>query len=205
VTLRIAAALSLFLGTATLLGYFHVLGKTPWASAEARHLRAMKDRTTAPRSPEAVPFAELARLPRHLPLAERARLERRGVVVEGYVQRMLRAVDGDLHLDVTAESPGASGPLQHYAVAEITPSWRARFGSYDRLVEALRPRIGGAAAWEREPRRVRLTGWLLYDFPHERRALRRRYPAALGAWEVHPVTRLEVWDEALGRFREHTP
>lgn len=204
-TLRFAAALAFLMGVATLVLYFQVLGKGPWADPAARHLRAMKDRATAPESTEGIELDALVQLPRHAPLPERVRLEGRGVVAEGYVQRILRAVDGDFHLDVTAQSPGARGAFHPYAVVEVTPAWHARFGPYDRMLQVLRPRLGGASGWDGGPTRVRLTGWLLYDEPHERRAPRRRYPNTLCAWEIHPVTRIEVWDETLGRFTEYAP
>lgn len=56
-------------------------------------------------------------------------------------------------------------------------------------------------------RRARLTGWLLDDFwndpdrfpwsiwPHG--AARR-----LSGWEIHPVTRIELWDDSLRRYVE---
>jgi hypothetical protein len=92
-------------------------------------------------------------------------------------------------------------------VAEVTPSWRARHPgwSYDRLIEALRPAEGGLAPWDGGPRRVRLSGWLLYDETHERRPPRPRRPPALAAWEVHPVTRIEIWDPGAARFTEVAP
>jgi hypothetical protein len=39
---------------------------------------------------------------------------------------------------------------------------------------------------------VRLSGWLLHDFEHAGPARAWR----VSAWEIHPVTAIEVWDEA---------
>jgi hypothetical protein len=203
VTLRIAAVFGVLVGLAGITAYFHLLGKAPWTSMTERLLREHKDRSTAPASFEPMTLAAVAALPRRASLATRAPLERRGVVVEGYVQRMLRAVDGDFHLDLAPEPRGQA--FSPYVVAEITPSWRrgSSTWSYDRLLDAFGPLRGGETPWAGGPRRVRLRGWLLYDEPHEVRPVRTRYPPALAAWEVHPVTGIEIWDDGLGRFQEY--
>ena len=67
-------------------------------------------------------------------------------------------------------------------------------------------RAGGAVTpWPGGPRRVRLSGWLLYDFQYDRPATpwSRQYSAPrLSGWEIHPVTRIEVWDDARGEWVE---
>jgi hypothetical protein len=207
VTLRVAAALSLLLGMTAFLGYLHILGEGPIVPREARHMRAMKERRDAPAAPEPFTFAAAESLPRHRPLAEYAPLERRGVILEGYIQFMLRSGDGDTHLGVTERAvpePGTEGP---YVTAEITPEWYrgSRRWRYERLLETFLPDGGGTVAhWSRPPRRVRLTGWLLYDFQYD-----PPLPpgaslsgARLTGWEIHPVTRIEVWDDARGGFVE---
>jgi hypothetical protein len=74
---------------------------------------------------------------------------------------------------------------------------------------------------------VRLSGWLLYDFQYDgvhrsadplrwmwnRFGLKRPYrpdgPVSiwprLSGWEIHPVTRIEVWDDARGGYGEVRP
>jgi hypothetical protein len=197
--LRIAAALAMLVGTGTLLGYFQLIGKPPWADAQMRHLRKMKDRVTAPAVVETLRVADFGTLPMGLPLAQYAEIERRGVVVEGYVPHMYLVEDRDLHIDLAATPDTAD-----YAITEFTPQWRNRYGlSYERLVAELRPTYGGMTAWDQPPRRVRLTGWLLYDYEHERRFFRHKHGSAISpAWEMHPVTRIEVWDDSLQRFVE---
>lgn len=201
--LRVAAALSLLLGAAGLLGFLHVVGKGPFASAAARHLRAMKDRVAAPDAVADYAFADFAALPHHAPLAEYAAVEQRGVRLQGYVQHLLRASDGDLHLEVAAGPAQPEWPNAVYVTSEITPQWQrgSDAWAYDPLVAAFRPASGGVTAWDAGARRVRLTGWLLYDYQYDL----PQGPAQprLTGWEIHPVTRIELWDDSLATFVEY--
>lgn len=209
-TLRLAAVLALLVGVGGYLGFLQVVGKGPFVDLEQANLRTLKDRRTAPPAYAPVTFADLAALPHHESLADYAPLERRGVVLEGWVQRMLRAPDGDTHLEVTAIPRRPDSPDTVYATAEITPQWTRRSArwSYEALFETLRPNRGGETPWPSGPRRVRVGGWLLYDFQYD-----APLPALLAAgqsprltgWEIHPVTRIEVWDDSLARFVEVRP
>lgn len=210
--LRLAAVAAALVGLLAFGAYLQLLGKSPFSSPEMRHLRAMKDRDGEPARADTLSFAAFAALPAGRPVAEYSGIERRGAVIEGWVQRMLRAADGDVHLEL-APAPRAPGdPDTVYATAEITPAfWRgsARW-SYPGLVEAFRPNRGGTTPWEGGPRRVRLTGWLLYDFQHETRLGGVPGPRLggvpgprVGGWEIHPVTRIEIWNDSLGTFVEH--
>jgi hypothetical protein len=205
VSVRGAAAFALILGTAMFLAFLALVGDGPLASQDARHLRAMKRRTAPPTAAAPMDRARIAALPHRRPDAGTARLEERGVVVEGWVQRVMLAMDGDIHLEVAVE-PDPDGGGADYVTAEITaalrrehPGWR-----YEPLADALRPRQG-AGSWPDGPRRVRLTGWLLYDYEFDRPTHARRpgRPPPRGTvWEVHPVTRIEVFDAALGAWAE---
>jgi hypothetical protein len=205
VTLRVAAALTLALGIAALLGFFQLLGKGPFAAPEARHMRAMKDRRVAPAEVVPMALAAFATLPYRRPLAEYAPLERRGVVLEGYVKHMLRAEDGDMHLEFSADPPAGGMP---YVTAEITPQWHRGHPhwSFPDLRAAFRSASGGEVTrWDQPARRVRLTGWLLYDYQFEpRRADLSRAPREQreSGWELHPVTKIEIWDDARGAYVE---
>jgi hypothetical protein len=202
VTLRLAAAVALAIGVTTLAAYFHIMGVAPWSPPADQRLRAMKERAVTPPSATPLSLDSLARLPRRAPIATRASLEARGVTIEGYVQRMLRAVDGDIHLDVVPRPPRVNEAFP-YVVAELTPAFRrAHRWTYDRLAANLRPPRGSETPWEDGPARVRLTGWLFYDEPHEVRPSRPRYADALSAWEVHPVTRIEIWNDESRRYEE---
>jgi hypothetical protein len=208
VTLRVVAAVSLVLGVLALLGYLHLLGKGPGASAQMRHLRAMKDRARAPDSAAAYTLEDFAELPSGWSVKGYSAIERRGVTTEGCVQRVLRAMDGDLHLEIAFTPRAPGGPDTAYATGEITPGWRRGSSrwSYEGLLAAFRPNHGGATAWEEGPRRVRFTGWLLYDFQHDWRpsAWSLSYGAPrISGWEIHPVTRIELWDDSLRRYVDY--
>ena len=207
-TLRVAAALSLLVGATALMAYLRVMGHGPLAAAPERHLRAMKDRLAPPPSVEMFTLADFAALPHRAAAADVAALERGGVVMEGYVQNFMRAADDDYHLEIapTPRSPGGADTA--YATAEITPGIRggSRRWSYERLVAAFRPNRGGATRWDEGPRRARVSGWLLYDYPYDAppspSELRMSSPRISG-WEIHPVSRIELWDDSLRRFVDY--
>jgi hypothetical protein len=204
VTLRIAAALALLVGATALLLYLNLLGKGPWATLAARHMREMKDRIDSPERVDLVPEAEFDSLPMERPVEEYSAVERRAVAMEGYVQRMMRASDDDIHLELVATARAPEGPDTAYATAEITGRWRrGRAGvDWERLVATFRPNHGGARVWRGGPRRVRVSGWLLYDFQYDEvpSDYSRVHGARIAGWEIHPVTRIERWDDAAGRF-----
>jgi hypothetical protein len=202
VTLRIAAVLALLLGVGGLLGYLRIVGKGPFASLEERHRRDMKDRSLAPASITPFTFADFRRLPHGLTVAEYSGLERRGVSLEGYAQFMLTASDGDYHLEIADAPPGTPGYDPDYVTGEITPAWsrspsRWRF---EALIASLRPDRGGTTRWDGGPRRARFSGWLLYDSPYDLPISPRH--RRLTGWEIHPITRIEVWNDQLARFVE---
>jgi hypothetical protein len=206
--LRLAAALALLLGAAALAAYLHIMGHGPLAGAAARHMRALKDRSTAPAAVGVFGLAEFAALPHREGLAGYEPYERRGVVMEGYVQRFMRAVDDDYHLELAPTSRASGGPDTVYATAEITPAFRrgSRRWSYESLVATFRPNRGGATPWDAGPRRVRVSGWLLYDYPYDAPPsewARRMASPRISGWEIHPVTRIELWDEAHGGYVDY--
>lgn len=201
--LRAAAILSLLAGLSATGFYLHLIGKSPTASVAARHMRDMKDRIAEPAAVKPTTFAAMAELPQGRNVAEYSGIERRAVSLEGHVQRMVRAADGDIHLEIvpTAHRPDDLPLL--YVTGEITPQWHRPSESwrYPRLVELFRPTRGGVTAWEGGTRRVRISGWLLYDYeyPDFTSPANRR----MTSWEIHPITRIESWDDALGRFAEY--
>jgi len=207
VTLRIAAALALLLGAAGLIAYLHLLGKGPLVTLEARHLREMKDRRDPPRVTQPMTSADFQALPHDWSVAEYSALERRGVTFEGYVPRMLRASDDDVHLEVIPGWDSTGAERSAYTTAEITPAFRlgSATWTYEALARAFRVNGGAVTPWDSGPRRVRITGWLLFDYQYDQRPdLRstRHDPARLTGWEIHPVTRIEVWSDSLGAFAE---
>jgi hypothetical protein len=218
VTLRLVAAAALAAALLLLLAYFHLVGRGPFASAAARHLRAMKGRTAEPAAFTPYAFPDFAALPHGAPLPRYAPIERRAVALEGYVTGMLHASDGDVHLEIGTE-PRHDAAEGLYVTGEITPAIRRLHPgwTYERLQQAFRPVSN--PAFDRPSARVRISGWLLYDFQYDGlpdtsdaiRALWNRtnptrhrvagrastWPRLTG-WEIHPVTDVEVWDDSLG-------
>ena len=201
--IRVAAAVSLMLGITILMLYLDDIGKAPWSARPDRHLRAMKDRTAQPDAYETMSFERMIALPRRAPVAAYQPLERHAVSLAGYVQRIGRAPDGDIHLDF-ADTLDAEGHMVPYLSAEITPQWHRGSSRWrtERLAALLRPYFGGATRWDAPPRLVRLSGWLLYDFAFEGAPPARGFPPHVTSWEIHPVTRIEAWDDSLVRFVE---
>ena len=201
--LRIVAAFAVVLGIAGVLAFLTELGEAPWSPPAARHLRAMKSRTQAPLSYAPITFAEMESLPHHGTIHEDTAIEARGVSLEGYVQVLGRATDGDYHLDF-APALDHDGDLVPYLSAEITSGVRAnaKGWTFERLLERFRPYRGGRTAWDQPPRRARVSGWLMHDAPYEGSVPIPGWPKHLTQWEVHPVTKVEVWDDMLARWDE---
>ena len=206
---RLVAAVSALVGIAAMAAFLQVVGKGPWAGLEARHLREMKDRDESPVTVETVTPPDLYALPRHLSVAEYSGIERRAVALECRVRHMQRASDGDLHLECRA--PDSTDA--RYVTAEITPVWRGRPApagfdvpgwGYDQLAATFRPRVHYPAPWPGTPARLRITGWLLYDEGGdviERFFHLPRKPRPTD-WEIHPVTKIERWDDRLASWVE---
>src|SRR5262249_19606624 len=146
---------ALLLGAAALLAFLHLLGEGPFVSMESAHLRDMKNRVDPPPRFEPFTFDSMAALPHRLTVAEYSGLERRGVTMEGYVQRLMRASDGDLHLEIVTYPLGPGAWDTIYVTAEITPRVRRDrpHWTYEGLLEVFRPLIGGATPWSNGTRR----------------------------------------------------
>jgi hypothetical protein len=149
---------------------------------------------------EPLTLADFERLPHGLTAGEYSGIELRGVVLEGYVQKMIHATDGDAHLELTPWPRVPGGPDSTYVTAEIPAWWRARNAgwTYSRLATRFRPNErGDGTAWESGPARVRVSGWLLYDFQYDAPRSAEERARGLGrvsGWEIHPVTGIERWD-----------
>lgn len=204
---RSLAVLTFAAGAAVLVGALAILGRAPGLPEHTRHLRAMKDRDDPPSQVRTITMRDFEALPHHLPLAARGALEAHGVQMSGWVQRVVLSGDGDLHLEFAENRRSREDRDTAYVVAEITPPWRGqtRSWAYESLLVAFRPNLGGRAPWEAGPRRVRLTGWLMLDQPYDRPVstwlLQYGTPRVTG-WEIHPVTRIEMWNDGDGTWRE---
>jgi hypothetical protein len=226
--LRMTALLALLASVTLLLAYLQLIGESPLSSRTSRHLRSMKERTARPDTVTTFGFADFRALPLGAPLAHYAAFERRAVSLDGYVAGLVRSSDGDIHLEITAipRAPGDRETL--YVTGEVTPAFQRSEGwSLERLRQTFLP-VDGGPRFDRPTPRVRIQGWLLYDWqydglpdrdplrelwnrvrPSDRREPRRIKPTPiwprLTGWEIHPVTAIEVWDDAAGNFRRLAP
>jgi len=194
-------------GAAALIAGLALLGRGLGLPAATRHLRAMKDRSEPPDQVRDVDMTFFGNLPHRQPLAERSALEDQGVRMEGWVQRILLSGDGDIHLELAENRRTVSDRDTVYVVAEITPPWRQRRRgwAYESLLVVFRPNRGGPSAWDAGPRRVRLSGWLCYDHTYDKSVSTwslQHGKARRTGWEIHPVTGIELWDDAQQGWRE---
>lgn len=194
-------------GAAALVGGLALLGRAPGLPEDVRHLRDMKDRLEAPAALRDMTMNDFAALPHGARFADRVRLERQGVRMAGWVQRILLSGDGDVHLELAEHRRTSADRDTVYVVCEVSPQWRSRRRgwAYDSLLVAFRPNRGGPSAWESGPNRVRVSGWLLYDHPYDKPVsnwLLEREATRRTGWEIHPVTGIEVWDEAAQAWQE---
>jgi len=119
-------------------------------------------------------------------------MERQAVSLTGYVVRVLpvpiklaahRSTDYNFQLHLRPASVGRclieDSPRD--IVAAVTPAFQPPRTAWE--LDQLR------LLCERQDK-VRIAGWVLYDYPSRRGVGRWR----ASAWAIHPVTRIEVWD-----------
>ena len=178
-----------------------------------------KVRTSVPHSYEPITFDQMVDLEPSCPFDDSQgalidRQESRAVTLEGYVIRVQQLAGGitylhlfrrgDIHLEIGPDPDfGAVGDSSERVICEITKpfQWSHKHWNLeglaplvtlvrDDLIEHSYP--GGTPGGTR----VRISGYLLDDFVH---------CLAMGStratvWEIHPITKLEVWDEAKKQF-----
>jgi len=113
-----------------------------------------------------------------------------GIRVTGYLLRAkqsgIESANGyidslrDYHLWI---GDGPNAERRTTMIAEITPRWKVvhpewRLRTFKRLAD--------------QKAKVRVTGWLLWDQEHGSEVERSRGTS----WEVHPVTKFEVWSDS---------
>ncbi len=179
-----------------------------------RLLNRLKNRTTAPPTYETLTVDQfLATFTPNLHTPQRrakigyAHLryieprEQRGITLVGYLVAVNQSepesanchdpVRRDFHVWVAAvapASPAEGKALRAQAViVEPTPPWQAAHDAWRLRVFQRLARDGAA---------VRISGWAMYDQEHPEQVGKTR--ATL--WEVHPVTKIEVWSG--GEWRE---
>jgi len=167
-------------------------------SASVRALNRLKNRSTAPADSDIDTTVTLNAL--LAPGDDRVRWsEGRAAAIVGFVRDV--QVGGvetvnchaktpdrrDTHIAL-AESAGNAGSLP--VIVEVTPWWRTHVAGAgaDWSTDSLRAAVRG--------RWVRVTGWLMYDVEHQGQA-EHTAPGRTGnwratAWEIHPVTGIEI-------------
>ena len=168
--------------------------------AQGRFLLEQKNRTEVPGQYEPLTFQAFIALPALSAdytdsewVVVRAQ-SGRAVSLEGYLAEVRQIHDGlnygwlpwkgDLHLHLRDQpQPGCfpGGARGEQIVTEVTPAFQPPKTGWS--LEALR------GLCERQAR-VRVSGWPLHDFQHLDGVGRWR----VSAWEIHPVTKIEVWD-----------
>ena len=167
-------------------------------AAEVRALNHLKNRAALPSARDVDRSVTLDAMV--APGDDRRRWsERRAASVVGYVREVkvggIETVNcraetldhRDTHIElVTDPLEGEQLPV----IVEVTPWWRAQMAGTgaDWSTDAMRASLKG--------RLVRVTGWLLFDVEHAHQAANTA-PGRPGnwratAWELHPVTSLEV-------------
>lgn len=164
-----------------------------------RELNRLKNRTAAPDPRQIDPAVTLDALLQ--PGDDRSRWrDRRGAEITGYVQDVkvggvetvnCHASDPehrDTHIELVLDPMNAAE--DHRVIVEVTPRMRilADQRGEDWSTSALRDHF--QARW------VRVRGWLLFDTEHESQSVNtapgRSRDWRATAWEIHPVTSLEV-------------
>lgn len=190
---------------AALLGLGSAMVPTACAlifTAQYGYLLEVKNRTEVPAQYTSMTFAEFLALPGFSAGYTDGDWEAvrtntaRAVNLEGYIAEVRQVRDGlnygrlpwhgDIHLHLR-ERPQPrcfpDGPRREQLVTEVTPPFQPpKTGwSFETLLDLCEHQT-----------RVRISGWLLHDYVHADGVGRWR----ASAWEIHPVTKIEVWNPA---------
>jgi len=168
-------------------------------TARSRALNRLKNRDAAPATAQIDRAITLGAMV--APGPDRSRFSpHRGAIAEGYVDAVYvggiesancgatSPAGRDTHIELSLD-PEHSRPDQR-VIVEVTPRWRRTVSAQGRdwSTAAL------AAALTRH--RVRVTGWMMFDYDHASESLNTRRPGKTvwraTAWEIHPVTDIHV-------------
>ncbi len=148
-------------------------------------LNRLKNRYTAPQPSEINPAITMAALVAPGDDANRWS-NNEAAEITGYVWNVKDEADGDTHIELV---PNAEHREQK-VIVEVTPRWRAIMAQrgVDWSTAALRDTLRG--------RWVRVRGWMLFDTDSrnasENTAPGRRRNWRWTAWEIHPITSIEL-------------
>jgi hypothetical protein len=168
-------------------------------SSTAKALNLLKNRATAPTPAQIVHTITLAAMV--APGNDVSRFSSgQGASIEGYVDTVYvggiesanceakDAPDRDTHIELVLD-PQHARPEQR-VIVEVTPRWRKMVATQgkDWSTAAL------AAALIHH--RVQVTGWMMFDIDHANASLNTKTAGAhvwrATAWEVHPITDLQI-------------
>jgi hypothetical protein len=157
-----------------------------------RTLNRLKNRTQPPDAYAAVTVPELLALPG-------AATDARGIVLEGFIVAAKQSGpesanchsqrDVDFHVSIAADAVtdgrAAQAARAQSVIVEPTPWTQHALGLHLRVLQRL----------ARDGARVRIYGWQMFDPQHPDQLGRTRGTL----WEVHPVTRIDVWSGGAWR------
>ena len=198
------------------------LGGTPGGSHTTAN--AQKNRLERPCSFSAMTVDQVLKLKglpsevRALPSGDQRKvylqtLESRAVVLEGFAAMVKNGgqesvnCDSSTRLDIHMEVVGmdAVDPRSNrdtHVVTEVTPWFRQTITSWttSTLGQFASYRGGYSGTMHGPPGRIRVYGWLFYDNPHAGDGSVGTWRGT--AWEVHPITRIEVFETGQWRSVE---
>jgi len=202
---RLGCVLGAALGLWLVAAGTRVHGESPLTDRLTEHIAAQQQRTEIPAAYAPIDYRVFAQLPTPQirtvsDLAAVEEVERNAVALTGYIVRVIpvpihltgrRATEWEFYLHLRV-GPARRCEYQDDArnlVAVVTPSFQPPHTGWD--FEALYDLC-------REQTRVRISGWLLYDYLSRTRVGHSR----ASAWSIHPVTQIEAWNP---RDRSWTP
>ncbi len=148
-------------------------------------LNRLKNRYTAPQPSEINPAITMAALVAPGDDANRWSNNEAAEII-GYVWNVKDEADGDTHIELVPNPEHR----EQKVIVEVTPRWRAIMAQQgvDWSTAALRDTIRG--------RWVHVRGWMLFDTDSrnasENTATGRRHNWRWTAWEIHPITSIEL-------------
>ena len=161
------------------------------------HLAAQKRRIEIPPAYAPVEYGWVAKLPAPeiqtaSDLAAVEEVERHAIALAGYIVRVIpvpirlagsRTTEWEFHVHLRLGPPQRCEYRDdpRNLIAVVTPPFQPPHTGWD--LEALYDLC-------REQARVRLSGWLLYDYLSRAQVGRSR----ASAWSIHPATQIEVWN-----------
>jgi hypothetical protein len=138
---------------------------------ESKEYKALKGRTNAPAAADIDKSITVDAL-----LAKNTEKDwsnSKAAVVEGYVMQVEKEEDGDYHIVLTSNA--GETDTKKWMIVEVTSAWQKKS-----------PGLSGKSLRDLYGKKVRVTGWLLYEPDPSQ-------PDPRGTrWEIHPVTSIEI-------------